>query len=90
MTKGMILGERKQPENGDLLLKETEYGINPKDGQWYARPPGCQTGGLKRHTVTEHEDGTITVKPSILVEYATKTSNVSWHGYLENGSWREC
>lgn len=32
------------------------------------------------HTVTEFEDGTITVYPSIVTP--------TWHGWLENGKWR--
>lgn len=32
------------------------------------------------HRVTEHEDGTITVHPSIVTS--------SWHGWLERGVWR--
>jgi hypothetical protein len=37
--------------------------------------------------VTEHEDGTITVSPSIL-QYGVDGSEF-WHGYLERGIWRE-
>ena len=32
------------------------------------------------HSVTEHEDGTITVHPSIVTS--------TWHGWLERGVWR--
>jgi hypothetical protein len=56
------------------------------DGIWYCRPPWKHAGGsLARHTVTEHEDGTITVSPSILIATHVGT----WHGYLEHGIWRE-
>ena len=72
-------------QNGYLMLKEGEYGIG-KDGLWYCRPPGNHMGCLARHTVTEHEDGTISVSPSILVDDGRK----KWHGYLERGEWREC
>lgn len=37
-------------------------------------------------TVVEHEDGTITVAPSIFVN---KDRPNAWHGYLERGVWRE-
>ncbi len=48
--------------------------------------PGFGVGNrLTRHAVTEHEDGTITVSPSILV---TKGDGRRWHGYLERGVWR--
>jgi len=58
-----------------------------KDGVWYGRPPGQENAlaCLRGHTVTEHEDGTITVSPSILISGAG-----NWHGFLERGVWREC
>lgn len=39
-------------------------------------------GALRTHTVTEHEDGTITVSPSIF------DAPDGWHGFLERGVWR--
>lgn len=71
-------GKDFNPESGD-------YGKDP-NGQWYAKPPGFLGGyaNLSKHEVTEHEDGTITVKPSILVK---NNLNV-WHGFLEKGEWR--
>lgn len=38
------------------------------------------------HMITEHEDGTITVSPSILMP---ADRGQYWHGYLERGIWRE-
>lgn len=73
-----------------------EYG---KDlaGVWHCRPPWKHAaGGVANHAVTEHEDGTITVTPSIKItcwagfEEDGKEGNVTWHGYLERGVWREC
>lgn len=63
-----------------------EYGIF-SDGAWYACTPNGHAASLRNHTVTEHEDGTITVSPSILV--STAQGDPLWHGYLENGIWRE-
>jgi hypothetical protein len=40
------------------------------------------------HTFTVHEDGTLTVSPSILVR--PYHDSPGWHGYLEHGVWREC
>lgn len=34
------------------------------------------------HTVTEHEDGAITVHPSIVTS--------TWHGWLKHGVWHPC
>ena len=46
-------------------------------------------GNLSQHDVTEHEDGTITVSPSILV---TQPGNdlVRRHGFLKRGLWYPC
>lgn len=68
------------------LLKPGEYG---KVGDvWYACSPNGLHAGLALHKVIEHEDGTITVSPSIWVR--TGHEGKSWHGYLEKGIWREC
>lgn len=51
---------------------------------------GFAIGRLTLHTVREHEDGTISVRPgdgssnSILI---TRSSSQSWHGYIEHGVW---
>lgn len=58
---------------------------------WFCIPPNGVPDGLGTlvaHTVVEHEDGTITVSPSILVHPAYDAPG--WHGYLERGVWREC
>jgi hypothetical protein len=58
------------------------------DGIWHACTPSGSLGNLGGHTITEHEDGTITVSPSILV--TDGETKKQWHGYLERGVWREC
>lgn len=59
---------------------------------WYIAVPmsyGEMIGWLKNHTVREHEDGTISVRPgdgssnSILITSGRGTE--SWHGYIEHG-----
>lgn len=84
-------GARKYPDPDDnqLRLAEGEYGIDPRDGNWYARPPGGHLGNLSNHKVTEHEDGTITVSPSILITGASGDKEIRWHGFLERGIWRQ-
>lgn len=61
-----------------------DYGKHPVSGEWMGNAPGMGLGGLRMHEVTEHEDGTITVSPSILIDDGRRT----WHGYLERGVWR--
>ena len=85
-------GRRKQPDaQGDLRLAEGEYGKDSR-GHWYGRVPGGHMGNLSGHDVTEHEDGTITVSPSILVGTTDEHGEpvTAWHGFLERGVWREC
>lgn len=42
------------------------------------------SGSLRNHTVVEHDDGTITVEPSILIHRGT---GERWHGFLRAGIW---
>jgi hypothetical protein len=66
------------------------------EGLWFCRPPwkhagGCLGNGTSHHKVTEHEDGTITASPSILITIpGLSTGPATWHGFLEKGVWREC
>ena len=72
-------------EKGELIFPPESYGKD-KDGMWFVRPPGAHTGGIPNHTVVEHEDETITVSPSILLT----DGNITVHGFLEHGIWRDC
>ena len=58
------------------------------DGVWRAVTPSGMYGDLNQHEVTEHDDGTITVSPSILVSTPGQSEH-NWHGFLERGVWRE-
>ncbi len=74
-----------------LALAPGDYGKDSRNGLWYVRPPGenSMMGSLARHDVVEHDDGTITVSPSILIDYPNTDGGWTWHGYLEKGIWRE-
>jgi hypothetical protein len=83
-------GKRVDLKDSDpVTLRAGEYGF--WQGRWYSRAPIGHISDLTNHTVTEHEDGTITVSPSILVSgYDNeKQEKTVWHGYLEHGVWRE-
>lgn len=60
---------------------------------WICCTPNGEIGTLRNHTVVEHEDGTITVSPSILIhghdflDGEEKKTSPGWHGYLEKGVW---
>jgi hypothetical protein len=83
----MIEGKRRDLGEDEYFLEQGEYGKNP-EGKWYCRVPApCfGVGGLGNHTIEEHEDGTITVSPSIL---SYGSNGKQWHGYLERGFWRQ-
>lgn len=66
-------------EPGDYGKVRGEWWIHTPDGKFY--------GDITNHTVTEHEDGTITASPSILTP--DTGTRPQWHGYLEHGIWRE-
>ena len=58
------------------------------EDHWYCMTPNGHLGRLAGHQVTSHDDGTITVSPSILI---STTGNVQlWHGFLKRGVWEEC
>lgn len=49
--------------------------------------PGTEwIGSLGSHTVTEHDDGTWTVDPSILIRSGPGMTD-EWHGWLRAGIW---
>ena len=91
-TEVLVIGNRvylesehsnKIPCNGP-----GDYGKD-SNGVWWCCPPTgrCPIGNLKDHTITEHEDGTITVTPSIL--FSNTHAGRGYHGYLTRGEWSE-
>jgi hypothetical protein len=70
---------------------------NLTGGEWMVVAPigdgdGYSIGRLTRHTVREHDDGTISVRPgdgssnSILI---TGSHGRQYHGYIERGVWTD-
>jgi hypothetical protein len=84
-------GRRIYPDSktDHLRMAPGDYGLD-MDGMWWIRAPRGSMGAIPNHEVTEHEDGTITVSPSILLYSSDEGGDVIWHGYLERGVWREC
>lgn len=79
------VGCRVYPDDeGNLYLSDGDYGFNPKSERWQVRPPGFNAGSIPHHSVVEHDDGTITVSPSIVLV----DGEDRWHGFLERGVWR--
>ncbi len=98
---------RRIPDRMDGSLDGVEPGDYWRDqnGDWTAAVPnpklpaykpeyahGICLAGLSKHDVTEHEDGTITVNPSIKVTSPWGPDRVEhewYHGWLERGIWRD-
>lgn len=59
------------------------------DGVWWIYLPYCGAGRLSKHTVEEHEDGTVTVTPSILMTGHRNGEQTQRHGFLTKGVWHE-
>lgn len=90
-------GRRVYPNENGWLTDELEPGDYGRatnlatqgrpSGWWQVRAPDGSQGSLSPnlHTVVEHDDGSITVTPSI--DFSQRRSN-GWHGYLERGTWR--
>lgn len=72
---------RGQCEPGSYMKVSTDWDGFAGSVLWYIRDPDGGIGTIRSHTVTEHEDGTITVAPSIVAPGG-------YHGWLEHGVWR--
>ena len=74
---------------GPDVAKSGDYGRVLLDGEWTwrCRTPNGLGGLLTQHTVTEHDDGTITVEPSILVDWPHPERPRRYHGFLRGGVW---
>jgi hypothetical protein len=62
-------------------------GIDPRGGGWWycIAPTGHQGAiGPPVHTVVEHEDGTISVTPSLVFDTVPEKG---YHGHLTGGVW---
>lgn len=77
----MKIGRRRDFSSSEIL-EPGEYG-RCDGADWYGCTPTGLLAGLRLHTVIEHDDGTITVSPSILVSGGGER----WHGFLRGGTW---
>lgn len=82
----LITGRRVPDDTQPHEYRPGDYGRYR--GRWYCTVPEPyeMPGALGAHDVTEHDDGTITVSPSILITFPGLPDR--WHGYLEAGVWR--
>ena len=82
-----VFNGRRLPDGGRPWFAAGDY-WKDDNGLWWCRAPVGYVSELENHEVIEHEDGTITVSPSIVV--TNGDGYELWHGYLECGVWREC
>ena len=75
-----------------MPLEAGDYGC--LEGTWWVRPPRGGVSPIPGEQVLEHEDGTITVSPSILIRWVGVEDGAEvtreWHGYLRRGVWETC
>lgn len=88
-------GRRVEPDinkyNWGMAPGDYGYAKNDPWEAWVCLSPNGLIGALGNHKVTEHEDGTITVSPSILITVDNPDDgNASYHGFLKRGVWEEC
>ena len=77
------LPELQPGDYGRATWADAKYPGNPVTW-WVVMAPNGDSCSLNPaiHTVVEHEDGTITVSPSIQI-----LTGYHWHGYLHAGKW---
>jgi hypothetical protein len=68
---------------------------NLTGGVWgFCSPDGNGIGTLALHTVREHDDGTVSIRPgdgsSNSVLHSGGPEGKTWHGYVEHGVWQAC
>ena len=82
-------GRRVYLERDQMHKLEPGDYARASDGMFWMKTPNGIVGRLNPaiHSITEHEDGTITVSPSILCKM--NIEGRTWHGWLEKGIWRE-
>lgn len=72
-------------------VDESKFCYFKHKGAWYLNLPDCGLANLANHAIEEHEDGTISATPSILVKgHKDNGEPVERHGYLTKGVWSEC
>lgn len=93
----------------DDLREGDIWKVNDAEGTWqpdagnltgevwmFLGPNGTGVGTLVNHTVREHDDGTVSIRPgdgssnSILQDNGYPgDKHRTWHGYVEHNEWRK-
>lgn len=88
-----LKGTMKPAGYSPHLLKPGEYCYY--EGELYGCTPNGLLACMSKRNIHMHDDGTISVTPSILVKRGTKDYSMGeyyarWRGYLTRGEWVEC
>jgi hypothetical protein len=86
----------RQPDGmpfSELALGDYAKCTGSYQGWWHFRTPNgigfvVRWPGSAIHQLTEHEDGSVTLSPSVLA--SNGAGGLSYHGFLERGIWRSC
>ena len=90
MLQGTRLTYVEGEEDFAWRVASTPGAYGTRNGvDWYCTTPNGLFGNISKHAIMEHDDGTITVAPSILITSGLDHRQPSWHGWLERGVWRE-
>lgn len=101
MAAGDTMQGRRRDDGPPWEFEPGDYGVRVDAATsqrlaWVVTPNGNGPARLEGWALTEHDDGTITVSPSIMAHEQTglgqdgePTTYPAWHGFLERGVWRE-
>lgn len=75
--------KRLQPGDYCKIVRFPELG-------WLICCPNGDMGTIRppTFTITEHDDGTITVGPAS-IQVSDRSGKKGWHGYLHQGEWKD-
>lgn len=89
----VLTADGTRPVTPEEYSGKHDYSSNLTGEVWKVVTPLGQVAGLSLHTVREHEDGTISIRPgdgssnSVLVG---PDHRGTWHGYIDHGVWETC
>lgn len=76
-------------EGEDVITADSPASGNLTGTVWgICVPGGNGIGTLRLHTVREHDDGTISVRPDD--GSSNSILQGDWHGYIDHGVWEAC
>lgn len=80
-------GRRVPSDTAPWDLEPGDYMVTEDGVAWVRLPNGVGPSRLEGWGLEEHDDGTITLTPSI--QDVPADGSPGWHGYIERGVWRE-